>query len=57
MRLLRVAAAAERGLIRPNQGGTAVHTVLEQIAQGRFLLDLRFWILDFGLPVLGNPKS
>ena len=36
--LLRVAAAAERGLVRPNQGGTAVHTVLEQIAQGRFLL-------------------
>ena len=31
-------AVAERGRRRPNQGGTADHSVLEQFAQGRFLL-------------------
>jgi hypothetical protein len=56
MRCLREAAAAERGRLCPNQGGTAVQTVLEQIAQGRFFIyDFRFTILD--CRDLGNPKS
>ena len=44
-----MAAAAERGFIRPNQGGTAVHTVLEQICSGAFFIGLQ--IVDCKLQI------